>query len=269
MRINLQSDLHLEFDKKSLYQPKYLGEDVLVLAGDIQVGLHRDKWFMDLLKHRHIVYVFGNHEYYGHQNFYALNTRAKVWADRINKVAGEMGYVHKLYILQNESVVINDTLFIGATLWTNYNNADNAVMEIAPRLINDHAQINGRSFQPITVQELLFEHKRSVSYIMRQLMSNSLGNKLKTVVVTHHLPSKQSVHERYLSGESLWAEQMNYLFYSDLEEIVKHANVWLHGHTHDSAEYTVGDTIVRCNPRGYPRRGEFENPNFKEFIIEV
>ena len=27
--------------------------------------------------------------------------------------------------------------------------------------------------------------------------------------------------------------------------------LWVHGHTHDSCDYRVGNTRVICNPRGY------------------
>jgi Icc-related predicted phosphoesterase len=28
--------------------------------------------------------------------------------------------------------------------------------------------------------------------------------------------------------------------------------LWLHGHTHGSCDYKLGDTRVVCNPMGYP-----------------
>jgi len=27
--------------------------------------------------------------------------------------------------------------------------------------------------------------------------------------------------------------------------------LWIHGHTHESFDYMVGDTRIVCNPRGY------------------
>jgi Icc-related predicted phosphoesterase len=32
--------------------------------------------------------------------------------------------------------------------------------------------------------------------------------------------------------------------------------LWIHGHVHESFEYTIGQTKVACNPRGYVRYGE-------------
>ena len=51
MRIQILSDLHLEFDRDGqLFQPEKTDADVLVLGGDIQVGLEQIQWFADRLK---------------------------------------------------------------------------------------------------------------------------------------------------------------------------------------------------------------------------
>jgi predicted phosphodiesterase len=48
------------------------------------------------------------------------------------------------------------------------------------------------------------------------------------------------------------------------------AQLWIHGHTHDSFDYTVHRTRVVCNPRGYAKAGTNENPRFDpDLIIEV
>ena len=46
------------------------------------------------------------------------------------------------------------------------------------------------------------------------------------------------------------------------------APLWVHGHTHDSADYTIGATRVLCNPRGYS--GVELNPRFDpNLLVEV
>jgi len=70
MKIRLLSDLHTEFrlPYKTHEMSQYRGEDVLVLAGDIASGSTNT---MNVIKHfldcgfPQIVYVPGNHEYYG------------------------------------------------------------------------------------------------------------------------------------------------------------------------------------------------------------
>jgi Icc-related predicted phosphoesterase len=43
-------------------------------------------------------------------------------------------------------------------------------------------------------------------------------------------------------------------FASSLDEFVvsSGAHLWIHGHTHDSFDYCIGNTRVVCNPGGYP-----------------
>lgn len=70
MRTRVLSDLHLEFmeaDERSLFIESIPTDcDVLVLAGDVDGGasLHDTlRAFAD--RFRHVVYVLGNHEFYG------------------------------------------------------------------------------------------------------------------------------------------------------------------------------------------------------------
>ena len=57
---------------------------------------------------------------------------------------------------------------------------------------------------------------------------------------------------------------MNACFVSDAEHLIdgRRARLWIHGHTHDSFDYSVNGTRVLCNPRGYAKNGMNENPAF-------
>lgn len=86
----------------------------------------------------------------------------------------------------------------------------------------------------------------------------------KTVVITHHLPSIQSVSERY-SNDILSA-----CFASHLDELLGYSKLWIHGHTHDSFDYMANGTRVICNPRGYIPKGVQENLEFNpSFLVEI
>ena len=62
----IMSDLHLEFQdgREHEFTVPYDGEDALILAGDVQCGMVLEDWFCDLLEHRPVFYIMGNHEYY-------------------------------------------------------------------------------------------------------------------------------------------------------------------------------------------------------------
>jgi len=87
-----------------------------------------------------------------------------------------------------------------------------------------------------------------------------------TVVITHHAPSRKSIHPRFV--DSL----LNACFVSDAERLIgaDRAQLWIHGHTHDSFDYFVNGTRIVCNPRGYAKAGVNENPLFDpDLMIEV
>jgi Icc-related predicted phosphoesterase len=86
----------------------------------------------------------------------------------------------------------------------------------------------------------------------------------KVVVIGHHAPSFNSVHPKYTSQTI-----MNHAFVNELDEyIIDHPQIalWVHGHVHDCWDYTIGNTRIVCNPRGYPGEINGFNPNF---IVEI
>lgn len=48
---------------------------------------------------------------------------------------------------------------------------------------------------------------------------------------------------------------------------VERVALWIHGHTHDSFDYTVEGTRVLCNPRGYAKNGVNENTSFHAGLV--
>jgi len=64
MKIQVMSDLHLEF---GAFEIPRTDADVIVLAGDIHVGIKAIDWIKNQTKP--VIYVLGNHEYYYGQSF--------------------------------------------------------------------------------------------------------------------------------------------------------------------------------------------------------
>lgn len=88
------------------------------------------------------------------------------------------------------------------------------------------------------------------------------------VVVTHHLPSPRSTHQKYTGSP------LNRFFLAtmslELEQLMfdRKPALWVHGHTHETCDYRVGVTRVVCNPRGYD--GHEINPAWDAgFTVEV
>ena len=87
-----------------------------------------------------------------------------------------------------------------------------------------------------------------------------------TVVITHHAPSRKSIHPRFANS------LLNACFISDAERLVhgSRTRLWIHGHTHDSFDYVLNGARVVCNPRGYAKNGVNENPRFNaNLVLEI
>jgi DNA repair exonuclease SbcCD nuclease subunit len=134
-------------------------------------------------------------------------------------------------------------------------------------MMNDFRIIRNdkRSYAPMSSRDVVGRHARTLQYF-RSVLAEQHDKKF--VVVGHHSPSFQSVHETY-KDEQL----MNGGYHSDLSEfILDHPQIklWTHGHTHHPFDYMIGETRIVCNPRGYENDGYNEdtgwNPNI---VIEV
>lgn len=277
IKIHEASDLHLEFGAgvnavTGAPDPFKLAEvdrDVLVLAGDVAVGTKADKFILGHLAKSDVIYILGNHEYY-HQVLSKL-----MWAwkgpttERINKEAEELDYPGRLHFLEDRTVVLKGTRFIGATLWTDFDGGDATTMEACNRGMNDYRLIKLRNDDLFAMLEearahprdILHIHNRSRDFIIQELEKEFDG---PTVVVTHMAPHWDSVHEQFHGS------MINGAFYTDLEDLILkyEPELWFHGHMHTSFDYQVGKTRVVCNPRGYA--GLEINPTFeRDLVIEL
>ena len=283
MKIQVASDLHLEFLEQAFPGERLIapaaGADLLVLAGDIANGVRAVELFADWPVP--VLYIAGNHEFYSRdweQTREELRSAAHgtnvVYLD--NDVADlsrftrwAAGRIKELERLR----------FLGCTLWTDYRyhplRHQSEQMAHAQGLLADHRVIRtaGGRFG-FGTRHALQDHELSRAWLQRELHEPFDG---RTVVITHHAPHPMSVHPRYRLDPD--DQLLNGAFVSDLSELMVHADLWLHGHTHDSFDYRVGRCRVVANPRGYPRNRSqaatsaelrFENEHFKSWcVVEV
>lgn len=124
--------------------------------------------------------------------------------------------------------------------------------------LNDFSQIN-ESASLFTPSDAVRLCNTSIGWLKNKLFDSPYAG--KTVVVTHHLLSRLSVAERYKN------DILNACFASIFDELLGHIELWIHGHTHDSFDYTANGTSIKCNPRGYLHRGVQENLNFNPALV--
>ena len=265
MKIRYMSDVHNEFSVLDVPVQENESEQVLVLAGDIGVAYkttlqHTIVDFVESLASRFkaVIYVLGNHEHYK-CIFHSTLPRIKESFENLDNV----------HVLNNEFVIIDDVVFVGSTLWTSLKDGDPLVMNCAKQYMNDYISIRYEkmgTYSKLYPEVTVSEHYYSRDYIFH--IASEHRDK-KVVVVSHHAPSYESVHEMYRGRPN--AMVMNYNYFSDLDyHILDNDNIalWLHGHTHTNFDYMIGDTRVVCNPRGYQREGDIdsENLNFDPYL---
>ena len=252
MRLWVFSDLHLEYaDLREPLRPP--DADVCVVAGDLcRASANGVHWLAEhIAPLMPCVYVAGNHE------FYKGSIREGLEDGR--KAAEGFPDVH---FLENDTVLIGGVRFVGATLWTDYRimGHQRLAMMYTKERMNDYRQIAEqrnpwRRFLP---ESALHLHQYSRCFIEDALK----GDPFSTVVVTHHLPHPHSIPSRF-NGDLLTAA-----YASDLAQIIeqRQPSLWVHGHTHSSCDYQIGNTRIVCNPRGY----EDENSEFDPaFVVRV
>ena len=262
MRIQLVSDLHMEFLSRLDHLPGFKEHsfvhinseaDVIVLAGDCANGGMSLRLASETARQagRPVIWLPGNHEYYN-QYFDELNEKFLR--------AAEDG----VHILMNRQVIIGDVRFLGGTLWIDFNlmnDKDGAITQAACWL-NDFSVIRQLDTYRFSPADSLAEHEKTRAFLQDALDTPFDG---KTVVVTHHAPHEKSINPRFKGN------LLNPCFASNLEPLLDKADLWLHGHMHDSVDYQLGRCRVVANPRGYPRSSQgvirFENETFDPLLL--
>lgn len=259
MKIRLFSDYHAEFyrddQERALHVlnteklPSLPGDSqmFLVMAGDICTAKNLPMTEA-ILKHmsarfKHVVYVAGNHEFYGSE---LLNAYLKIKdvCDNLPNVTfgGGRTKAHGVGITY-------------CTLWTDFDKGDPSTMNLAHRSMPDYRLIKYGD-KPLTPSNIAAIHHLQRDEILGKIREGDL-------VVTHHAPSFRSTHPDY-AGDPL-----NGCFASELSELIldKKPALWIHGHSHHHQDYLIGSTRIVCNPVGYI--GERDTAYKPDLVLEM
>lgn len=247
MRAHVFSDVHFEHHRPTsgidfwnkLYNlQKKDPAPLAILAGDIcQVGHTGGLWKQSMAQlcssYDKVIYVPGNHEYYGS----SFDEVQEFFED--SKADPNLHNLVNLNDPGTPTFEYKGQRFIGGTMWF----ADKGYSSRYKSWMNDFSII--RKFEP--------EVYRLHEFFLRRLRQNLRKG---DVVVTHHMPLPASVDAQYAGSP------LNDFFMSDRTQDLEEPylpKMWIHGHTHTSCNYghLVGDSVmwVYCNPHGYPNEG--------------
>jgi Icc-related predicted phosphoesterase len=231
MKIQIVSDIHSEhyfhYDYAKFFRP---GADILILAGDI--GNCSDKGYRNKLyslmselvkMYPHVVYVDGNHEYYG-----APLQETRSYLKWMND------NIPNFYWLDNDLVEINGQRFLGGAMW--FPKPEDPLWIFTKKLFEDFSAIKGN------FQDWVFDQNTAFRSFY------GLNVKQDDIVITHYLPSDVCVHNKFKGNKG------NIFFVSDMEEyfdLGKKPKLWIHGHTHYAHDLVHDGIRIICNPVGY------------------
>ncbi len=243
MQLHILSDIHLEF---APFEPPKTEVEMIILAGDIHPGIKGVVWAMDKFRDSQVIYILGNHEYYG-----------QAYPKHISKLK-EITQGSNVHILENDSFIFGDVVFLGCTFWTDFELFGN------PRIAGYFATQNMTDYHLIRINPS-YSRLRSIDtagihYRSRYWLAEQLNKHkgAKIVVVTHHIPSVKSLPEDYED------DMLSAAYASNLDDFVENSKacLWIHGHKHKRQEYLIGLTRMICNPRGYPGKISGFIPDF-------
>lgn len=260
MKAWILSDIHLELSRlwtmpKPEERPDF---DVLVVAGDLIPRMERGvRWLRETVPNRPIIYVPGNHEFYGTD------------LDRTVEKARGLAAGTNVHVLCDDAVVLGGVRFLGGTLWTDFNLFSNpeAAMAAADDIMNDYRKIRWQRYtRRLKPDVARARHRQTRLFLERQLESDFDG---PTVVVTHHAPYPGGIsaqHRHQLTSAA---------YASDLTELIVRTGptLWIYGHTHLSDDTYLGRTQMISNAKGYgpwfPRE-TLDNPTFNPLkVVEI
>lgn len=236
MHFHPLSDLHHEFGIPAFTLPEHT--DVFIIAGDLDTGIKGITWLKETetLRHLPIIYILGNHEYYRGS-----------YPKTLHKIK-EAAAGTNIHILENESITLGEVTFHGATLWTDFQlfGGDPSLNgTICQERMNDYRLIRlYPSYSKLRSVDTFTMHKISLRWLAKSLKNSPTR---KNIVITHHAPSIQSIPSSHKN------DPMSSAYASSLEAFILEyqPDYWIHGHIHTPADYTIGNTRVICNPRGY------------------
>ncbi|MBC7916764.1 MAG: metallophosphoesterase [Rhodoferax sp.] len=265
MKIQLLSDLHLEAHPNWLAEPA-AGADLLVLAGDIGSyqkgsGLRDTDFGLGQFSPKSgwptpVVFVPGNHEYDA-LDFDATHLRLQETCERLG-----IQWLERRTLLPNTVDLHGRPVrLIGTTLWTDFDAL--APTDTSAQALTQQLKARDKAFRAAnyylrktdtTRDDTLFlaEQMRQLGLQCQAWLREALLTPFDgvTIVVTHFAPSLQSADPRYGMTPGTAG------FCNALDDLLQHANLWLHGHLHCPSDYVHRGCRVVANPLGYARKNE-------------
>jgi Icc-related predicted phosphoesterase len=264
MKIAIYSDLHLEhrgYNKKWLEDLKEPNIDLAVFAGDIMTwdSVPRCRDVLDVMSGfgRKVLYVPGNHEFYGNSfltGYETIRYAASTCRSRNVKVVTTP---YLKYRYRNINIACG-TMWYPSLPISTFGEPSTGIFTDRGRAVrwSDFVAIGNSSNSDVASD--IYRHNTEFTKGLKKEEPGGID-----MVVTHMLPSEASTPIRF--KDSL----CNAFFVSAQDSEISRLKpqLWVHGHAHDTKDYFLGKTRVIANPCGYP--GEYEESRYRGCVVEI
>lgn len=253
MKLTILSDLHIDINHNYDFS-NLKDQEFVIICGDISGNpLNVKHWVNENISRG--LFIEGNHLGYEKSGQYQIDFKqgAQRWLG--SQFDGSSGVKY----LENDIHIVDDIVFIGCTLYTDFNlynptrdpRRQKDYMNIIQSSLNDFRHVMcevDENIQRVTAYDYLMWHNESITYIEK--ICQEYPDK-KIVIISHHAPSKKSIAPQFQYGME---SRYNAGYASNLEWLIKkykNIRLWVHGHVHCDNSYKIRQCRVISRPFGY------------------
>lgn len=280
--VQILSDLHLEIDRiegfdyeRFKIEPK---APTLALLGDI--GTVNNPRLFDFLRvqlaqFETVLYVMGNHEFYGETIVSRTSATKDASADKVlsqNETIDKMkefeatitsershSSVGCFVLLHRATFQLSpDTTVLGCTLWSRL---DDDIADFT-WAVTDFKSIRGMT--PVLYNSLHESDRTWLEGEICRLAEDAPHSKI--VILTHHAPTRELASDPKFAGgptETAFATELS----EDAALWRPPVGVWAFGHTHWSCDFVRNGIRVLSNQRGYKSGGDNPGKSFDPHLV--
>jgi predicted phosphohydrolase len=243
-KLHIMSDLHLELSDFTIPEVQ---ADILILAGDIGISIKDfDPVLESASRYEYVLMVAGNYEYHkGGVDQGSTTHLLNLFKDTNIKLLNNTWFTYK------------DIRFVGATLWTDFDNKDELKMKAAKLCMSEFGGLVSYHGKDLCPQDTTLFHEHSKLVLG---YSDHDESDKKQIAITHHMPSKKLLPDKH--KDSI----LNAAFASDCEDLMKTKDMWICGDANSVADIEIEGCRTIINPRGYPGEDTGFNP---KLVVEI
>jgi predicted phosphodiesterase len=253
MKVAIASDWHREFYQS--FEITLDGDtDMMIVAGDVHPDSDKVAELLFDLRIP-VVFVAGNHDYYG-----------SIFEETLAKMRKRFANTN-VEFLEKDSFEFGNFRFFGATLWSEYltENQKRMLADKPDRLaemrkinmnyalhsMNDFNLIRTSTTGYLVNPEFFLNEFYATQTALNEFLAVETNK--KNIIVTHNAPTYATTNPIYQNSK------LNPAFHNDMDDVIKNNKIelWVHGHTHFDADMYLHGTRIVSNQFGYPREKKF------------